>query len=672
MMNHDSPVNVDNPFDLTKASDFSDKQIFNYWVDIVKDHGGLSKVLNLRSVIPMLLLGGKGSGKTHLMRYCSAPVQAMRHNNCLNTAITSEGYLGVYVSADGLNVGRFAGKGQSSETWSAIFGFYFELWLALNLISVLILKMKLNEAPFDERVFTKEVCGLFDVPPTELSSVASLYEFLEAKLRDVDIIVNNSAVTRDLSGVKVIFSPGRLCFGIPQLIEKHERDFTGVIFVYLIDEIENLTLEQQKFINSLIRYRKGNSTIRVGARLYGIKTYETTGAGEPIKLAAEYDRIELDNFLRKNEKEYSKLAVELVAKRLNISASKDLDIKSISAFFEKINPANYYHDLTSKLIASSEKPANERPYFEKLRSHLIDVFGQNNETKVDSLIDQLRFDEFPLIEKLNILQLYKGWGGPKEIIERVSTINIDAKKAVAGENPSKEYLQTYDHFDSDLLAQLFRDYGRKIPYAGLDTLVHLSQGVPRNLLGVLKQIYRRALFAGEKPFFGGIISLQSQTEGVMDSAAWFWDDAQPDSYGEEVRDAVERLAVLFRTVRYSDKPSECDLCTFSVDESKISRQAKLTLERAQNWSYLLKLRDGSKNKNSQSVDSKYQLSPMLAPKWGLSVHRRGTMEIRSELANSIFDKTHAGSFVSLMGIRVAAMSAPDFSAKTSSDQQLLF
>jgi hypothetical protein len=671
-MIHDPPVNIDNPFDLTKASDFSDKQILNYWVDVVEEHGGLSTVLNLRSVMPMLLLGGKGSGKTHLMRYCSAPVQAMRHDNSLNTAIAKEGYLGVYVSADGLNVGRFAGKGQSPETWSAIFGFYFELWLALNLLSVLVLKMKLNAVPFDELALVKEACNLFDIPPTGLTSVISLYDFLESKLRDVDTIVNNSAVTRNISGIEVIFSPGKLCFGLPPLIEKYESDFVGVIFVYLIDEIENLTLEQQKFVNSLIRYRKGNSTIRVGARLYGIKTYETIGSGEPIKLAAEYDRVELDGFLRGNEKEYSKLAVELVAKRLNVASSRVLDIKSVSSFFDAINPARYYNDLTSSLIISSDNAAKERPYFERLKGHLLDVFGLQSEAKVDAIIDRLRCNEYPLVEKLNILQLYKGWGGPKEIIERASRIEEDAVRAVAGEKTSKEYSQTYDHFDSDLLAQLFRDYGRKVPYAGLDTLVHLSQGVPRNLLGVLKQIYRRALFAGEKPFAGGTISLQSQTEGVMDSAAWFWDDAQPDSYGAEVRDAVERLAVLFRTVRYSDKPSECDLCTFSVDESKISTKAKVTLERAQNWSYLLKLRDGSKNKNSQNVDSKYQLSPMLAPKWGLSVHRRGTIEIRSELANSIFDETLSGAFDSLMRVRVAAMSAPNFSAKISADQQVLF
>lgn len=66
-------------------------------------------------------------------------------------------------------------------------------------------------------------------------------------------------------------------------------------------------------------------------------------------------------------------------------------------------------------------------------------------------------------------------------------------------------------------------------------------------------------FAGEFPFDGGVISISSQTDGVKDSANWFWDDAQPDSNGATVRESVDSLATLFREVRYSEKPSECDL-----------------------------------------------------------------------------------------------------------------
>lgn len=88
--------------------------------------------------------------------------------------------------------------------------------------------------------------------------------------------------------------------------------------------------------------------------------------------------------------------------------------------------------------------------------------------------------------------------------------------------------------------------------SGLETLILMSQGIPRNLLSLLKHIYRRAHFADEHPFTADRqISITSQIEGIRDSANWFWDDAQPDSFGTEVRTAVESLAKLCHGVRYS-------------------------------------------------------------------------------------------------------------------------
>src|SRR5256885_3507554 len=112
------PALHDNPFDLNKASDFSDEEIAEQWVDFSDAPGGLLGILKPTLRMPMLLLGGKGSGKTHLMRYCSAPVQAARRAGNLALAVEQDGYLGVYIRADGLNTDKFSGKGQTVEYWT--------------------------------------------------------------------------------------------------------------------------------------------------------------------------------------------------------------------------------------------------------------------------------------------------------------------------------------------------------------------------------------------------------------------------------------------------------------------------------------------------------------------------------------------------------------------------
>ena len=60
----------DNPFNITKAVDFSDQEIHDYWIDI-PESGGFQQLVKPTSAMPMFILGGKGSGKTHLMRYFS-------------------------------------------------------------------------------------------------------------------------------------------------------------------------------------------------------------------------------------------------------------------------------------------------------------------------------------------------------------------------------------------------------------------------------------------------------------------------------------------------------------------------------------------------------------------------------------------------------------------------
>jgi hypothetical protein len=238
-----------------------------------------------------------------------------------------------------------------------------------------------------------------------------------------------------------------------------------------------------------------------------------------------------------------------------------------------------------------------------------------------------------------------------------------------GKEAAPSYFQSLDHFKSDLLAQLYRNCGRgRGLYAGLDTLIHLSQGIPRNLLSLLKHIYRRSFFAGEKPFQqGSVISIRSQVEGVRDAAAWFWEDAQPDSHGTEVRAAIEALAELFREVRYSPKPAECDLGTFTVGPNVGTAIAREVLQHAENWSYLIRIRDGGVNKNDRAaIDDKFQLSPMLAPRWGVSEHRRGAIPISEEMFDAIFDPAHRGELVELKKERLKGMLEPH---KRAQDQQ---
>ncbi|MCU1068847.1 hypothetical protein [Stenotrophomonas maltophilia] len=621
-----------NPFELNKASDYSDRQVQDYWVDV--EDLQLTKLLKLRSAKPLFLLGGKGSGKTHLMRYCSSTVQLLRKGS-LEAAAKSDRYLGIYTSIDGLNVHRFSGKGQSDEAWASVFAYSFELWLAVSLLGSL--RTLLEGSPVAESRAAKGIVNLadpaaVDVPPT----ISGAIDFLNDKRSRADGVVNNSAIRRTLDGIDITFNSGDLVFGIPELLAEVYEPLSKILFIYLIDEVENFTDHQQRFLNTLIRYRRGPVTLRVGSRINGIKTQATLGSGELIRRDAEFDVETIDEVLRELSTQYERLAHDLVIKRLKIHQMDGVNEEAqLKRYFAEPNSSDYYREQALALVNGRDRAGSDRPHLLKLKRQLTDVVGARE--IVDQIIGNLSVVDHPVLEKLNIVIFFKRLSRGGDLLDISAKIRSQCER-FRGEGKGAEpaYYETYNHFSSDIFAQLYRDYGKRPVYAGFRNIIRLSQGIPRNLLTLLKNIYRRSDFAGEMPFAGGVISVEAQTYGVQDSADWFWEDAQPDGSGTLVRYCVENVATLLRAIRYSDNPSECDLCSFLLSLDRIDEDAAKGIRAAVNWSFLIQVDKTSNAKNDGRVLYKFQVNPMLAARWGISGSRRGSVELNDELANAIF------------------------------------
>ena len=98
-----------NPFDIIKAVDFTDEEIDRYWNNINTD-GGFMSLLKPWSLMPMIIKGSKGSGKTHIMRYFSYELQKIRYKNDLKSGLEQEKFIGIYIRCSGFNPNKFSGK----------------------------------------------------------------------------------------------------------------------------------------------------------------------------------------------------------------------------------------------------------------------------------------------------------------------------------------------------------------------------------------------------------------------------------------------------------------------------------------------------------------------------------------------------------------------------------
>lgn len=663
-----------NPFNITRAIDFSDEEIIKYWVDIASGDG-FNQTVKPTSQTPILILGGKGSGKTHIMRYYSYELQRIRYEENLVEGIIDDGYLGVYQRCGGLNSSRFSGKGQTEEAWHAVFSYYIELWFAQIVLGVLKDLERHSELIDDEMSMCQSIVELFDEKITDKQDlkIGGICNILKSLQKKVDSIVNNAALNKRLDNLKILTTSGRLIFGIPQIIVDHIPSFKKVQFLYLIDEFENLTEQQQKLYNTLLREIEAPSTFRIGARLYGIKTRETFSADEENKEGSEFEIFKLDGYFRQLTESkqigcspYGIFTKKLCAKRLSESgysiphgSESESVVENLSNFFENLNMEEYCAKLLRK--------KKEAPYFKKVRNKL----KGSDKSVVDKIISNLSVPENPIIERTNVFLFYREWNKDKEdLVKHSLEVQKDCIKYLNDSSRDTRHFIVLDKFKNDIIAQLILECGGNQYYAGLESFITMSAGIPRVLLNILKHIYRWSSFYGESPFEGGLISVESQRKGVQDACEWFFEDAKPGKEGAEVKNSIIRLGQFMREIRYSDIPPECSITAFCVNMTELKSETSDLIELAEQYSYLIGA--GVRHeKNSKRLDPIFKLNGILAPKWDLPIYKRGEIKLSKLEAEVIFTSSFESEFQLVLKKRLSNYNAP-FGKKNKSVTESLF
>ncbi len=667
-----------NPFAVTKAVDFSDEEIQDLWVDL-SDDGGLLDLARPSTPMPMLIVGGKGSGKTHLMRYLSASAQHIRaQDGGFAYAVRNDGYVGIYIRLSGLNASRFSGKQQADEKWRDVFAYYMELWLGQHVLRTAE-DFLADIAQASRTSLLSRLTAQFTTPEApQLNSLNELAAHLAKLQQRVDHAVNNCSLTGTLE-IEIELNRGAMIFGCPKAISEDVPSLRDTTFLYLLDEFENLGANQQRYVNTLIREKEAPASFRVGARSYGVRTYSTLSADEELREGSEYERLALDHRLRAYGPRYNEFLRNMVARRLENALRFNEEFppltESIDDFFDRYDRDAFFSSETQFVI---EKYSNrERPYLRKLRGKLEHAAasgaapGLTSADDVPPILKRLSLREFPLLEKVSTFLLYRAWSKQRDLREASFEIARQAEEYLNGGTAS-EYRKATEKFGLDMLAQLLRECDQRQRYWGLDTFIRMSAGLPRNLLVILKHVYSWAEFLGEKPFSSKRISIRAQQQGVLDAAHWFFADARiPGERGTQTRLAIERIATFFREIRFSDKPSECSLATFSTCRDDLSDGARTVLDLACDWSLLLEVIGGQKDKNSMRVDQKYQLNPMLAPLWQLPTARRGAIALNAREASTILAPANEAEFFELLRSRLSRMTAP-FSRRVRHAQTGLF
>ncbi len=658
-------VGETNPFEITKAVDFTDIEIDKTWVDWPAP-GGFATWFDVASPMARIVRGGKGTGRTHVMRHFSAHVQAIRGAEDPVAQVQKDGVLGIYVLCSGLDSSRFSGSALADDAWQALFCQYADLWLAqATLEAFLTVTEKSPPSTAAQSAITEEVRDILSTGDLGSgTSLTDLREGLYAIQRTIDKAVNNVPLYPDRAPTPTIASTlGRLVFGIPRVLRKHYQPLQDVRFLYLIDEFENFDEPQQQYINSLVREKEPGTSFMIGVRTFGLKTLHTLGGREENKQGSEFEEIRPErSFVGAEKDKYEAFCKEVVARRLleyGFANGRIVDelAAQLNAHFN--HPSQEY--VEEEVIRRFEN--RERPYLIRLERQLLANLGSAGiaPSDVGLIVDATRVPSRPLLEKVNIFTIYRAWAKRSNLVVE-SREMIAARRSPDSDgfvHPNVAQRAILHHFVTDLKAQLWHDMRLAQTYTGIGEFITMSDGLLRNLLVILKNVYRWSLFNGENPFREGRISIQSQRSGVLAATDWFLDDARPlGGDGNHVHAAILRLGDLFRRLRYSDKPVESSLASFSVDPTSCSDTAREILELAAQWALLVRVDKGEKDRNTGFIRSKYHLNRLLSPRWDLPTARRGTIALTAEEVNAIFDPDHDDEFVDVLNRRLARMNVP--------------
>ena len=240
---------------------------------------------------PCILVGGRGTGKTTVLRGLSYQGQfELEKRNPLE--VPSWPYYGLYSRVDTNKVGAFKGPELTESQWLRNFGHYVNLLMCVQVLRFLSWFESTTQIPTDlQEDELGTVASAFNLPPP--SSNNDLLQLLQRSLTEFEAHINNvvdsGGPTLSMQGAPI----GLLLESV-----KRQDAFADKLFFFLIDEYENLEDYQQRLINTLIKHSGELYSFKICVRELGWRVRNTLAENEYLVSPADYIRIDITEVMQ--------------------------------------------------------------------------------------------------------------------------------------------------------------------------------------------------------------------------------------------------------------------------------------------------------------------------------------------------------------------------------------
>lgn len=372
---------------------------------------------------PCVLIGGRGTGKTTVLRTLSYEGRFGLDGE--KAKISEWPYYGFYYRVNTNRVTAFQGPELPTEQWRKLFGHYLNLILCQQAVKFLIWfeDVRSDLCTQDEKLWV-EVSRSLNLP--EAHTLLDLQIRLQAGLRDFEALLNNLKADRpmqlSLQGAPLDILIGGL---------RRQPHFQKKSFFFLIDEYENLLDDQQVVVNTLIKHASGEYTFKIGVRELGWRCRNTLSGTEELTSPADYVRVDINERLTVSE--FRDFATAVCDSRLKNKLSTS--IMSIVDYFPPATPEEEAEFLGARekarpirerlLLSLDPRVVREAAKLGDLEILLVDFRAKQRERPIEQIIrERVSSPEewrnfvdnyrYALLFKIadpaaSITKLYSGW-----------------------------------------------------------------------------------------------------------------------------------------------------------------------------------------------------------------------------------------------------------------------
>ncbi|NVD74571.1 hypothetical protein D0T24_30755 [Duganella sp. BJB480] len=581
---------------------------------------------------PYVIVGGRGCGKTTLLRYWSYHSQFSKNRTELPAEVFET--IGLYIRTDIQFLSSFVGSGIDDVQWKRAFEHALCLSVADELLGCLT---TINCTP--ER--TDQYGHLEDLDFSALAAFdaaiptdfRSMHKHIKQSRFKLSSWINN--LSSEIPAP--IFYPLRTFIGA--LIETiHTLPYLKEsVFSVFVDEYESFLDYQQVFVNSLLKLSQPPLVFHVAMKRNGMPNRRTTGP-EYIQDPADFRTIDIE---KEQGDDFEMFAAELFFFRLireNISLDGNPIDPTLLRDPAKLNDrrgnASYRAALRSVMervlpsVSISEIAAGvlKEPSLKKRLIETIDAgLVRNNPgtlTPTD-FVDE-KFPEASIVVAALLHQRKKS-----------ADVYAEFQKLTTGKSSSFE--EWTHHFLFGALLFIYVPLSRSCPlYSGFQTFISLAQGNARHFLELCLLATGRVGRKGTAQENGQItVSVEDQAEAARECSAKFLEDIKGSgNYGTQLYQVATTIGQIFKLHQQRPAQSEPEKNHFAVTNGNTSDSAAAILKEAEKWGVLVSRKE-TKVKGLKYESQEYYLNPVFSPTYGISYRAGRKLDLAAATADKI-------------------------------------